>query len=183
MIPPINIESLDGYKKTPWSKDYLLDTIDKKYKLYFYNVDEHSMGSYVGHLSIFEDNKGASKILSSGRIWIDYGQKDTFIYAPKSNCLIFRMPVYQAEINKTNYPYLLIKPDGKCFSFIDWDFTSIYYSFDEIEVNIIKVKEQNRSELDRVNYLRRTGKVINLGDLSWHDLKKFDNAREIYLGE
>jgi hypothetical protein len=182
MDQAIPIDKLRGYKSTDWtSQDYFIETIDKKYGLWFYNVSEGQMLSYYGHFSIFVNNLS---ILSSGSVWVEYRWHDTFVYAEKSDCLIFIMPAYQGENGiKPICPYLLIKPDSKCFSFIDWDFTSIYYYFEEIDTNIIEVKEMHPEELDRVNFPRRTGEVIDLNNLIWHDLIDFDSAKEIYLNE
>src|ERR1700712_4065546 len=109
MTPKLNIEILDGYKKIAWSEDYYAATVDGKYGLWFYNVNEATMGSYYGHLSIFSNNN--SLIISSGKVWISYSNSSTFAYAPKSDCLIFKMSVYQQAVNKSDYPYLLIKPE------------------------------------------------------------------------
>jgi len=176
------VDKLLGYNNTAWCKDYFIETIDKKYSLWFYNVLEHTMGAYYGHISIFQKNTDNLPILSSGEVWVWYNWDNTVIYAAKSDCLIFRMPAYQGEdAIKPDFPYLLIKPGSRCFSFIDWNFTSIYYSFDETEVNIIKVKELTPAELDRTDFLRRTGEKIDLGKLVWYELSDFDNAKEIYL--
>jgi hypothetical protein len=184
MDQSIHIKKLRGYKKTDWSEDYFVETIDKKYGLWFYNVEEHSMLSYFGHIAIFENNKKNLQILSSGNVWAWYRTNNTFMYPPKSDCLIFRMPAYQGEVSiKPDFPYLLIKPNSKSFSFIDWDFTSIYYSFDEINTNVIEVKEVSPKELDRVNFPRRTGEIIDFNNLIWHNLRDFDTAIEIYLNK
>ncbi|HEY4196909.1 MAG TPA: hypothetical protein VGM63_15305, partial [Mucilaginibacter sp.] len=132
---------------------------------------------------IFDYSTPDVPILSSGEVWIWYAKNDTFIYAQSSDCLIFKMPVYQDKIKKSDYPYLLIKPSTQCFSLIEWDFTSIYYSFDEINTNMIEVKELNSKELDRVNFPRRTGEIFNLDSLIWHDLNEFEDVRRIYLAK
>lgn len=178
----IEIEKLNGYKKTsPYSNDYIVKTSDEKYELCFYNVEEHTMGSYFGHLAIFFN---WASIVNKGDIWICYLYDETFIYAPKSDCLIFRMPVYQGEDPiKPDFPYLIIKPEKGLFSFIDWDFTSLYYSFDEVDNDLIKLKEISPKELDRVNHVRRTGEVINLNNLTWNSLDNFDKAQLIYLNK
>ena len=74
----------------------------------------------------------------------------------------------------------MIKPKSGQFSFLDWDVTSIYYSLEETDENLLSVKEESPKELDRFNGLRRTGEKINLNELIWHDFRDFDNAREIY---
>jgi len=35
--------------------------------------------------------------------------------------------------------------------------------------------------LDQLNYVRRTGEMIDLNKLTWYDFTQFDDAREIYI--
>lgn len=175
--PELDINILDGYKKIPWSEDYYAATADGKYSLWFYNVNEVTMGSYYGHLGIF--NKDNLLIISSGKVWIHYNFSSAFVYAQRSDCMIFKMPVYEQEIS--DYPYLLVRPASRCFTLIKSDFTSIYYSLEEVNENLLRIVEESPKELDRVNYKRRTGEEINLDSLPWYSLDDFKNAREIYL--
>jgi hypothetical protein len=124
MSPVIKTEILKGYKIPPYDDDYFIETADKKYALYFYNLEEVRMMTYFANLSIFAENKFDSPLLSSDKVWIWYARAETFTYAQKSACLIFTTSV--RKTGEVTYPYLLIKPKTSQFSFIDWDFTSIY---------------------------------------------------------
>ena len=183
MDPIIATEILKGYKKPPYDDDYFIETPDKKYALYFYNVEEVTMMNYFANLAIFAENKFDSPLLSSGKVRFGYSRDRTFTYAQKSGCLIFRAPVMNKKFNpvKPEYPYLLIKPETSQFSFIDWDVTSIYYSLEEVSENVVIVKEKSPQQLDRLNYVRRTAEMIDLIALSWYDLTQFDDAVEIYI--
>jgi hypothetical protein len=174
-----NLESLQGYKKTAWSDDYFVEISDSDYKLCFYTVEEHRMGAYLGHLALFKDDL---QIVSSGNIWIWYSRPSSFIYAKNSDCLIFRMSAFKNENEiKSELPFLFIKPESKKFSLVDWTFTSIYYTLDEVSANHLEVKEVNSVELDRINSPRKTGEIINLDSLIWYDLSNFNKAQEIYF--
>jgi hypothetical protein len=178
----IEIEKLNGYKKTsPYSDDYMVKTPDDKYELCFYNVEEHSMGSYYGHFAIFFNEV---PVVNSGNVWICYLYDNTFMYTPKSDCLIFRMSAYQEDGQiSPAFPYLLIKPQNKIFAFLEWNFTSFYYSFDEVDGDLIKIKEIYPEELDRIHHPRKTGEIIDLNTLTWNSLTNFDKALVIYLNK
>ena len=172
-------DNLKGYKKPQYVGDYYIETVEKKYALYFYNIENVAMMSWYANLSIFSENKFDIPILSSGKVCIWYFEDTTFTYAQKSECLIFIMSF--AQSGKPSGPYLFIKPRTGQFSLIDWDVTSLYYSLVEVDENILIVKETSPKDLDRLNYLRRTGEIINLTELIWYDFAQFDDTREIYL--
>lgn len=185
----IATETLKGYKEPQWyAKDYFIETPDKKYALYFYNIEEVSMMLYFSSLAIFAGNKLDNPLLGSGKVRVWYSKEKMVTYAQKSGCLIFRMPMMNIKLNplKPEFPYLLIKPETGQYSFIDWDVTSIYYSLQEVSENIVGVKEASPKELDQRNlkqpdFVRRTGEIVNLNELSWYDFAKFDDAWEIYI--
>jgi len=180
----ISTELLKGYGEPQWyAKDHFIQTPDKKYALYFYNIKEESMQAYYANLAIFSENKFDSPLLSSGKVRIWYIHRQTLTYAQISGCLIFRMPEMNKVFNplKPVFPYLLIKPETSQFSLIDWDVTSIYYSLEEISENIVVVKEESPKELDRFNAVRRTGEIININELTWYNFKQFDDASDIYV--
>jgi hypothetical protein len=179
MSPIIPTEKLKGYKNPTHTDDYFIETADKKYALYFYNIEEVTMMAYFANLAIFAENKFDSPVLSSDKVWIWYSNIKTFTYAQKSACLIFKTSVRIA--GELTYPYLLINPLVKQFAFLDWDVTSLYYFLEEVEENIVLVKEGSSQSLDKFNYVRRTGEMIDLKKLTWYDFTLFDDAREIYI--
>jgi len=175
----IATEKLKGYKNPTYTDDYFIETADKKYALYFYNIEETTMLAYFANLAIFAENKFDSPMLSSDKVWIWYSDVKKFSYAPKSACLIFKTSV--RITGNVSYPYLLIKPEAGKFALLDWDVTSLYYFLEEVKENIVLVKEGSSQSLDQLNYVRRTGEMIDLNKLTWSDFTQFDDAREIYI--
>jgi hypothetical protein len=178
MNPIIKTEILKGYKPPVYNDDCVIETADKKYALYFYNIEEQTMLAFYPNLAIFAEGKFDCPLLNSGKVSIWYSNVTTFPYGQKSTCLIFTMPT--RKTGGLNYPYLLIKPQSSQFALIDWDVTSIYYCLEEVAENMMVVKEKSSYDLDRLNYLRRTGEIIDLNKLTWYDFTQFDDAREIY---
>jgi hypothetical protein len=182
MNPIIATEILKGYKKPPYDDDYFIETPDKKYAVYFYNVEEPKMMQTFAKVAIFAGGKFDSPVANSDKIWIWYSTK--FSYAQKSACLIFIAPEMKKTVSQFRFhpPYLLIKPGTRQFSFIEWDFTSIYYSLDEVSENVLVVKEEKPKDFfDRYNYAIRTGEMIDLNALTWYDFTQLDDAQEIYV--
>ncbi|MGZ5280642.1 MAG: hypothetical protein ACXWEY_00025 [Bacteroidia bacterium] len=180
-----NIETsiLTAYKEVSWTEDYFSETTDKKYGIYIYNINELSMLSYVGLIAIYDEKQSSKPLINSGKTFIWFNDYKTFDYGPLSDCLIFRKPAYKENSQRPNFPFLVIKPTEKLFAFIEWDSTSIYYGFNEVEKDKIKVREVYTEDLDNLNRPRRTNETINLNNLTWFDLNLFDQAAEIYHGQ
>jgi len=174
--PPL----LESYKKSGWTDDAFFKTLDGKYGVYIYNIDEWRMMSYAGLVAIFNDKTNARPILNSAATWIWFDNDNTFDYAPLSDCFIFRKPAFLEQVNIGNFPFILIKPTEKVFSFIEWDYSSIYYGFSEITENTIKVREVHSIDLENLNRPKRTDELFNLTKLDWYELQRFDTALEFY---
>lgn len=170
MPPIINTQILKSYKTSPYDDDYFVETQDKRYGLYFYNIEEVRMMTNFTCFAIFGEGNFDKPLLNSDAVRVWYFKEETFTYAEQSDCLIFMF----------GRPYLLIKPQTQQFSFIEWDFTSIYYTLEEIGKDVLLIKEKYPEELDRHNVVRRTGETINLTGLIWYDFGQFDNALKLY---
>lgn len=176
----IDISFLPAYKKSGWTDDYFSETLDGKYGIYIYNIDEWRMMSYAGLIAVFADKDISKPLISSADTWVWYDNEKTFDYAPLSNCLIFRKPAYKENSNRPDFPFILIKPTEKIFGFIDWDATSIYYGFNEVEKDKLTVKEVHPRDLENLNRPKRTNEMIDLNTIAWFDIKNFDKALDIY---
>lgn len=179
----IDISFLPAYKKSGWTDDYFSETLDGKYGIYIYKIDEWRMMSYAGLIAVFADKDISKPLISSADTWVWYDNEKTFDYAPLSNCLIFRKPAYKENSNRPDFPFILIKPTEKIFGFIDWDATSIYYGFNEVEKDKLTVKEVHPRDLENLNRPKRTNEMIDLNTIAWFDIKNFDKALDIYHGE
>jgi hypothetical protein len=179
----IDTSILNPYQQSSWANDYFSETIGEKYGVYIYNIDEWRMMSYAGLIAIYTSKACSELLINSGVIWVWYDSEKTFDYAPLSDCLIFRMPAFKDGSKRADFPFLLIKPREKIFAFIEWDSTSIYYGFDEIQKEKLIVKEVHPEDLFNANIIKRTGEMIDITNLVWFDIKNFDGALGIYHGE
>jgi len=179
----IDVSALKSYKKPGWTEDYFSETIDEKYGVYLYNIDEWRMMCYAGLIAIYTEKDNSRLLVNSAVTWVWYDTEKTYDYAPLSDCLIFRKPAYKENSSKPDSPFILLKPTEQLFGFLEWNFTSIYYGFKEIEKGKLVVKEIHPKDLNNLSEPKRTSEIIDLNTIVWFDIKNFDKALEIYHGE
>lgn len=178
----IDVKQFKQYKSEGWVEDYFEETPDFRYGVYIYNITEWRMMSYCGTLALYNNKDQSSLILNSSKTDIWFDNSRTFDYAPQSDCLIFRRSAYRENSSKPSFPFILIKPTEKKFSFIEWNNSSIYYGFKEIEKDKLIVKEVHSNELKGLP-IKRTDEVLDISTNEWFDLQNFDEALNIYLGK
>ncbi|MBK0379068.1 hypothetical protein [Mucilaginibacter segetis] len=179
----IDISTLKCYKKPSWTKDYFSETIDERYGVYIYNINEWRMMCYAGLIAIYAEKDNPKPLANSAVTWVWYDTEKTYDYAPLSGCLIFRKPAYKENSSKPDFPFILFKPTEQLFGFLEWNFTSIYYGFREIEKGKLVVKEIHPKDLDNLSGPKRTNEIIDINAIAWFDIKDIDNALAIYHGE
>jgi hypothetical protein len=181
----INIWNIDtslliDYKNNGWVDDYFIETKDGKYGIHIYNIEEWRMSSYAGIFALFKDRQDSKPLLNSPNNWVWFNNDKTIIYAPLSDCLIFRMPAYQKKSKRPDFPFIIIKPKEQKFGFIEWDATSIYYTFKEQEKNILIIQELYPAELKLLKKSKPDKDFFDLKDINWFDIKLLKNAIGIY---
>lgn len=177
---PIDLSILAAYKESAWTKDYFSETTDGKYGIYIYNIEEWRMMAYAGLVAIYSDKLSPEPLFNSSSMWVWYDNEKTFDYAPLSDCLIFKKPAYEKNSKKPDFPFLLIKPTEKTFGFIEWDSTSIYYGFNELDTDKLTIEEVHPKDLENIKRLKRTREIFDLKTINWFDMIHFDKAIDIY---
>lgn len=177
----IDTKALDKYKLPAWyAKDELIETSNKKYSVYVYNVVEYSMNAYACNIAIYKNSFSDKPLLNSGEVYVDFTLSEFYNYLPSTVFLIFRMLAYKKGSKKPGYPYLIIKPDTQKFAFIEWEHTSLYYKFDENDDGTIALQEDDSNELNSRKIEQSNGGKFDLSTLHWYGFEEFANAREIY---
>ena len=176
----IDTSLLPDHKKSGWTDDFFSETVDKKYGVYIYNIDEWRMMSYAGLIAIYSDKENSKPLINSSDTWIWFNNEKTFDYAPLTDCFIFRKPAYKENSTRPDFPFILIKPTEKTFGFIEWDATSIYYGFNELEKDKLTIKEVHPKDLENLKRPKRTNEIIDLKNIVWFDIKHFDKALNFY---
>lgn len=179
----INKNLIPNYQKdSDIPEDVFSVTDDNKYGVLIYNIKELRMGSYYGMFAIYSQSDPKAPLINynSDKRAIHYNFKNTFDYAPLSDCFVFIHAAYKKDSIKPSMPYLFVNPIKKQFSFLDWDYTSIYYGFKEISKDILQLYATYPLELDSRQVRNRTGEHVNLNDLTWYDIKHLNKAYDIY---
>ncbi len=173
----IDTSLLTAYKKSGWTDDSFSETGDGKYGVYIYNIDEWRMMSYAGLIAIYADKNNTKPLVNSADTWIWYDNKHfDFIFGL---FYLQEKPAYKKIPTRPDFPFILIKPTEKVFGFIEWDATSIYYGFTELQNGKLTVKEVHPKDLENLNRPKRTNEIIDLNDIDWYHIK--DLQREFII--
>jgi hypothetical protein len=177
----VNTETIKNYKRGVWDDDVFKESLDGKYGIYMYAIIEATMGAYYTQIALYNDKTNSTSILNSSNVWVWFNWVNSFGYAVLSDCLIFRISAYNADDPKgKNMPYLLIKPEEKKFSFIPWDYSSIYYGFEELQKNVLSLTALYMDEIARIKGEGRLNEIFDIGNMTWYDFADFDDAPGIY---
>ncbi len=167
----------DYREREGWLYDEkLFVTEDQKYGLLFYNISEVRMCTYYGTLAVYGRKDTSAPIISMapGDVGIWYTGRQSFFYGPESDVLVFVCRCHK----KDRTPYLLIKPTEGLFTMLPFDFTSIYYGFQEVERDRLVFTEKYPDEIERCvsdnGHERKTGWVLRLEGLRWYPVAKLD---------
>ena len=177
----IDTSVIENYVESWYNMDIVFETADKLFALFFYDVKEVKMGSYMASVAIYNNHKSSTPIFSSGKSGIWYEGITTFSYLPQSKCFIFKKPAYIQDSKKGEMPFLLVKPINGQFAFIEWDYTSAYFGFIESSFDVVEVIETHPNEIRTMNIIRPMNKIFQLEDLTWHDISKINCCLDIYV--
>lgn len=187
---PIDRSQLKNYQKPEYfnNMEGFSVTEDGKYGILFYNIYECSMNAWFCVFAIYSRSNPSSPLvyLNTEKRAIFFHMQYTYDYASLSECFVMSFSAYK-ENTKTTMPFLFVKPNDKQFALLPWDFTSIYYGFNETEKNYLVLYEKSPEELDyhveRKIHKRKTGMKLHLDKLKWYDTKLINRAYEIYHTE
>lgn len=139
------------------------------------------MGTFSGLIGIYSNPSNPNLELNSSRTSIYFQYDKTFHFLVASDCVVGRKPAYNANSSKGDCPFIFINLKKKKFAFLDFNFTSIYYGFEEVGKNKAKLIEINSRDLPPANKEKRTNEIVDLEKLNWIDLVDFDQALEKYF--
>ncbi len=177
---PMNIHkgSLSDYReKSGWSyDDKAYVTEDGKYCLFFYNITEVRMQTYLSTFAIFsaQDLERPLVTLEPNvfRTWYSFDKP--YFYAPETD-LVVTLCCLQNDM-----PFLLIDPSEQKFALLPFDNTSIYYGLEEKGKGVLELTECYPQELDRSGCQRQTGRIIEANKLKWYDLSRLKDLEKLY---
>lgn len=159
---------LSNYLQPSWNNDYIIETNNQKYALFFYNINEISMGAYFASFAIYNKTNSGKPFFESKNLaaWFEF-EKSAY-YAKESDCLIFKIPNYTNKDSSNSMQILLIKPSQNKYSLL------------KLNQNIVlsKFKEHNKDQIFVLNEEKpdnKIDKLINLSTQNWLDLSTINN--------
>ena len=161
--------------------DYFYESSDEKYACLMYTTIEPNMGSYIGLIGIFENKQEAKLLINPKNQWFTWLGESTLQF--NSNFMMLRLQAYNDDNNISGTPFVVINLEYKQFGFVDFDFTSRYYSLIHLKDMKYLINLDEPEELAISQKPNRHGETIDFGNIKFYSFDKFDNALEIYLLE
>lgn len=159
---------LSYYLQPSWNNDYIIETNNQKYALFFYNINEVSMGAYFASFAIYNKTNSGKPYFESNDLvaWFEF-EKSTY-YAKDSDCLIFKIPNYTNQDSSNSLQILLIKPSKNKYTLLKLNQNIVLSSFKEHSKDQIFVLNEEKPD-------NKIEKLINLSTQNWLDLSTINN--------
>ncbi len=158
--------------------DKLYESDDEKYACLIYTIVEWTMSSYSGLIAIFENKNAPTLIINPKDKWFSY-QGDTTAYFI-NDLLFLRLEAYNENKKISGRPFVVIALKAKKFGFIDFDYSSGYYSPLHIEDSIYKFKLDMPNELKHSKFVNRDSETFDLTEIKFYDIDQLQEANKIY---
>ncbi len=183
----INRGVLTDYRKpSGWENgEQLYMTGDHKYCIFFYNINEVRMMTYLSTFAVFsaDDPTVPLVVMDSKECRTWYILKKSFDYAPVSDIIVTRYTLDFGHVGVNCIPFLLIMPTDKKFAIVPFDFTSIYYGIREVSKGVLALTELHPQDIDRCvatgKHKRQTGRILKTDELTWYPLTRLQDLKKI----
>ena len=158
--------------------DKFYESPDSRYACLFYTVDEYRMGAYRGLIGIFENKQNPKLLVNPKDQWFSFNGNRPLGF--ESDILFLRILAYNEDENLSGMPFVLVDLSKRKFGFIDFDFTSIYYSLVFVSGTTYKINLDTPEEIKNRQLANRDSELIDLSDIQFYGFDQFDNALELY---
>ncbi|HEX8020957.1 hypothetical protein [Mucilaginibacter sp.] len=160
--------------------DKLFVSSDEKYACLFYTINEYRMGAQAGLIGVFANKNNAILIANPENQWFDYQGKDSVWFF--NNKMFVRKLAYHNDENLSGTPFVIFYLDEKKFGFVDFDWSSIYYSPIKISDTVFKFHLDSPNELKNLTP-NRNGEEFDISTIKYHSFEKLNNIMAIYFHE
>jgi hypothetical protein len=162
-------------------RDELFESPNEKYACLFYTINEYRMGAETSLVGIF-GNKNKPILLANPKDqWFDYQGDRSFVFS--DNFLFLRKLAYNKDKNHSGTPFTVLNLDKKEFGFVDFDFTSCYYSLIKKQDSIYQFNLDMPNEIKNIKYPSRHGQTFDLTKVKFYSFDKLDSMLDIYFKE
>jgi len=161
--------------------DSFYESPDRKFACLFYTINEYRMGAYEGLVGLFKNKSNPTILANPTNQWFDWHGDSSFFFS--DNFLFLRKLAYNPTDNLFWIPFVIFDLENKSFGFIDFDFTSIYYSPVKINLTLYKFNLDKPNEHKNINLPNREGQTFDLTEIRFYSFDKLDRLTEIYFDE
>lgn len=161
--------------------DRFFESPDEKYACLVYTIFEPRMMSYVGLIAIFENKQNPALIANPKNLWFSYQGERTLYF--KNEILFIRKEALWKKESLSGTPFLVIDLKNKKFGFINFDFSSIYYSPVHVENTLYKFKLDTPKEIENSRFENYDGKIFDLAKTKFYEFDKLNSMIKIYRKE
>ncbi len=158
--------------------DKFYESDDKKYACLVYTIVEWTMSSYSGLIAIFENKPTPTLVANPKNQWFSYEGDQTLYFI--NDLLFLRLSAYSQIQKFSGCPFVVIALKTKKFGFIDFDFSSGYYSPVHVDSSIYKFKLDTPNNLTNSRFVNRNDQTFDLTEIKFYDIDKLDRARTLY---
>ena len=158
--------------------DKFYESDDEKYACLVYTIVEWRMMSYSGLIAIFENKLTPTLIVNPKSEWFSYQGDQTLNFI--NDLLFLRLTAYSPIKIFSGTPFIVIALKTKKFGFIDFDFSSGYYSPIHVHGSIYKFKLDAPERYINSKFINRDEETFDITDINFYNIDKLKRARTIY---
>jgi len=163
----------------PSQYDKLFESPGEKYACLFYSVDEYRMGAEAGLIGIFESKGHPLLVVNPKNQWFDYRGKSSVAFV--DNFIFVRKLAYNQDEKLSGTPFVVFDMAKKAFGFIDFDWSSIYYSPVRVLNTIFKFNVDEATQSDYLA-LRHT-EEFDIAAIRYYPFEQAHNLMQLYFDE
>lgn len=180
-IPFLNLPTpIRGVSPYIFLQDKLFESSDKEYACFFYTITEYRMGFYIGLIAIFKNKDNPTLIVSPINQWFDYQGEDSIYFFDKF--IFVRKLAYNKNEEISGTPFVIFDLDKNRFGFIDFDWSSIYYSIQKVSGTVFEFYPDDLNELNRLT-ITRAHERFDVSAIKYCSFDQVDNLMELYFEE
>lgn len=160
--------------------DKLFESPDKRYACLFYTINEYRMGAEAGLIAIFQDKKNPILLCNPKNQWFDFqGESSVYFF---DDLIFLRKLAYNKDEKLSGTPFVVFDMSEKAFGFVDFDWSSIYYSPIRVSDVIYRYNLDSPSELKHPTLNIYNGEV-DLSTIIYYPFNELGNMADLYFDE
>lgn len=181
----INCEQLSTPERGVYPYHYIHDELfespDKGCACLFYTINEYRMGAQAALIGIFENKERPSLMLNPKNQWFDYQCENTISFV--DNFLFARKLAFNQDEKLSGLPFVIFDMEKETFGFVDFDWSSSYYSPVKVSNTIFKFNLDAPNELKNSSAPKRHNEEFDVSIIKYYPFEKANDLGGLYFDE